>query len=494
MRTRIAVIGAGVSGLSAAYRLHQLVPNAQISLLEASGRLGGVIRTERRDGALIEKAADNFIKMPPHAVNLCRELGLEDQLVPTRRKEQGALVVRRQRLLPIPDGFAVMAPAKVWPFLTSPILNPWGKLRAAGEIFIPAASADEDESLQDFVVRRFGQQMFDRLVQPLVGSIYTADPTRLSVAATLSRFKEMEQQHGSLIRGTWKQKAQMQKSQVQKAPAKQTSSNQPAGGARYGLFATLKQGMGQLIDALSEQLTTITVRLNSPLDELLPSESGGWRLRVGGSQPAELAADAVILAAPAPATANFLDSFSPETARQLRSVHYASCGLVHLLFRREQIAHPLNAFGLVVPLKENRNILSCSFSSEKYPGRAPRGTVLVRAYLGGACQAELLDRSDDELGKLARTELASLLGARGEPLAEFVTRQERVMPQYHVGHLQRVKRIESELQPYPTLAFAGSSLDGVGVPACVHSGRQAAEQIVNVLGQQPAADLVRNAV
>ncbi len=463
---RIAIIGGGITGLAAACHLLKHDRHFEVTIYETGNRLGGVIRTQRREGVLLESAADNFLTSPPEAVQLCRELQLDNQLLPTQPQQHGALVVRRSRLLPIPPGFAVMAPGQWWPFLRSPILSPWGKFRAACEYFVRSDRSQSDESLQSFVVRRFGKQMYERLVQPLVSSIYTADPTRLSVAATLPRFKEMEQRHGSLLRAI-----------LAERPALPLGAAR-GGGARYQLFNTLKDGMESLVEAMAARLPETSIRLQTPIRQLHQSDQGEWRLQVGGTTATWPTVDAVIVATPAPVTANLLSHVAPEAATCFREISYASCAIVHLVYRRDQIAHPLNAMGLVVPLSEKKHLLSCSFSSQKYAGRAPQGTVLLRAFVGGACQSHLLNREDAELVQMVKQDLHSWLSIGGEPLATYVMRRPDAMPQYHVGHLSRVAKIEKALERFPTLAVAGNSLYGAGIPACIRSGVRAANQVV----------------
>ncbi len=465
-RKRVAVIGGGISGLAAAHQLRKISPEFDVKLLESGSRLGGVIKTTEKDGFLIEGAADNFITTSPTAIELCNDLGLGDELIRTNPNGQGAMVLSRGRLEPIPAGFMVMAPSRIWPLLATRILTPKGKLRSGCEVFIPRKRGIDDESLQSFVCRRFGTEMFERLVQPLVGGIYTADPARLSVAATLPRFMEMERQHGSLIRGMlsgrWKQK-------------------QPAetrGGARYSQFMTLRGGMSRLIEALGKSLPSHSIQFDSTARELR-HESDGWRIRLDdGSQ---LGADAVIVAAPASHASRMLRGVDDVMTAELGQIKYTSCAVVSLAFRRDQIHHPVESFGFVVPHIENRLILSCSFSSEKYEGRAPEGTVLMRVFIGGATQSGLLRLSDVELMELAHWELARLLDIQGEPMLQHITRQRQAMPQYHVGHKQRIATINQRLEPHPTLALAGSSLSGVGVPSCIESGQKAAQRVTAAL-------------
>ncbi len=468
MKKQVAIIGGGITGLAAAQHFHEQAPDTKFILIEASHRLGGVIKTTPNRGFLIEQAADNFMTKPPVVVQLCERMGLGDQLIGTRPKGRGAMVVRNGRLRPIPPGFLVMAPSRLGPLFKTPILSPLGKLRAAFEYFVRRKTDNQDESLQSFISRRFGNQLFERLVQPLVGGIYTADPTRLSVAATMPRFLEMERQHGSLIRAMMKQRKRGK-------PPEQTS------GARYGQFAALRGGMSTLIESLQNSLPPESIKLDTPVRRIDPIPHHRWSIQLGDHRNDILEVDNVIVAAPGRHAANMLSHVDSQISNCLNEIEYSSCAIISLAYRREQIGVPLNSFGFVVPLIENRGILSCSFSSLKYEGRAPEGTILVRAYLGGACQSELLKKSDPDLFEIAKSELTSLLKITGEPLIQNLTRQTDAMPQYHLGHLERVAKIEERLRLFPNLALAGKSLYGVGVPACITSGQQAAKRILQNL-------------
>ncbi len=463
---RIAVIGGGIAGLAAAHRLRELDAAAHVTLFEASDRLGGVIDTIHQDGYLIEAGADSFITNLPWAVDLCRRVGLADQLISTDSAHRRALVVSRGRLHPVPEGFLLMAPERLWPLVRSPILSVGGKLRAAWEFLIRPRAGDADESLASFARRRLGREAFDRLVQPLVGGIYTADPEKLSLAATLPRFREMERRHGGLIRA-------MRAARKSKSDASGDDS-----GARYSLFAAPRDGMKSLVQAVSARLPADTIQLCSQV-ERIDRLGQQWKIQVRGtSATIEHTFDALIAAAPAPVAAKLLDAVDAPLAAELGGIEYAPSAVVVLGYARAQIARPLDGFGFVVPQIERRQILSASFSSVKFAGRAPQGRVLIRVFLGGALQPELVDIPDEQLCRIAETELADLLRIAGGPSLSRVFRWRGAMPQYHLGHLDRLARIRDRLDQFPTLTLAGNAFEGVGIPQCIHSGEQAAEQVV----------------
>ncbi len=463
------VIGGGITGLAAAHRLTELVPHAKIVLLESAPRLGGVLRTQRRNGYLLEHSADNFITNVPWGVDLCRRVGLADKLLQTCEQHRRALVARNGKLFPVPSGFELMAPTRLWPMLGSPILSVAGRLRVACEPFIPRRRDQADESLAAFVRRRLGREAFERLVQPLVGGIYTADPETLSLRATLPRFVEMEVRHGSLMRAAW----------AARHARRGSAGNAQVHGVRYGLFVAPKEGMGSLVDAVAARLPEGTVKLNATALRLTGSAAGGWTVVVRlGEQVEELSADGVILATPAPASAGLLAEVDPELGRELAGIEYAGCAVVLLGYRLAQFARPPDGFGFVVPEIEGRQILAASYSSQKYAGRAPDGKVLLRAFVGGAGRREVVHWSDDRLREVVTRELSELPGVKGEPELFEVSRWGGHMPQYKVGHLERVARIEARASTLPRLALAGSAYRGVGVPHCIHSGEQAAERLV----------------
>ncbi len=479
--SRIVVVGGGVSGLSAAHRLIELRDEKKIpldvTLLEAGSRLGGGIQTIRRDGFLLETGPDNFITTKPWGVALSRRIGLADRLLQTNEENRRALLVHRGRLHPIPEGFLMLAPTRFMPLVMSPLFSWRGKLRMAMDLFLPARKDNEDESLASFVIRRLGREAFERAAQPLVSGVYTADPQTLSLRATMPRFLDMEQQHGSVIKAMWREQraARLRREQA-------GQSGKPGGdsGARYSMFVTFDDGLQTLIDALASRLPEDAVRLNAGVASLtpLPQERGMPRWRVAGQDGTSSDADGVIVAAPTYRAADMVAGFDAPLAEQLRAIEYASSVVINMAYRQGDLVRPLDGFGFVVPAVENRSIIACSFSSVKYAGRAPEGFALVRCFAGGAIQPHIYAWDDDRLIAGARREMKELLGIEAAPLFALVHRHPRSMPQYPVGHLRRVAQIQENLARHPGLALVGNAYGGVGIPDCVHSGETAAEGIV----------------
>ncbi len=367
---RIAVIGGGITGLSAAHRLLELQAESarpiKITLLEAGDQLGGVMGTREIDGYRIETAADSFITDKPWAVDLQR-LGLAERLIPTDSRYRALAFVysTKGKPTPVPEGFMLLAPAKIGPLLKSPLLSPWGKLRLGCEYFLPRGKSGEDESLSHFVRRRLGREVLDRIVQPLVGGIYTSDPEKLSLQATLPRFLEMEAQHRSLIRAARLQAASRQK--------EETSGS----GARYGLFVSLRHGISELINALGDSISACDVRLQTRVSRMMASASSD-EATLEFTDGKQETFDAVIPALHAHRAADLVENISAPLADELRSIEYASSAIVVTGHRLVDVQHPLDAFGLVIPAVECRKILAVSFTSRKFPDRAPTGCVQLR--------------------------------------------------------------------------------------------------------------------
>jgi oxygen-dependent protoporphyrinogen oxidase len=463
------IIGGGISGLSAAHRLIELGTSSEsafsVTLLEASARLGGSIQTEQRDGFLIERGPDSFISEKPEAVSLAGRLGIESSLIQTNSKFRRSFIVRNGRLRPVPEGFQLLAPGRVWPFMTTDIFSFIGKARMAADLLLPRAECD-DESLASFVRRRLGREALDRMAQPMVGGIYTADPEKLSLRATLPRFLEMEREHRSIIL------AMMRNSNP-------VSKSTGVSGARYSLFLSLDRGVQLLVDELRKKIGEyphINLAVNSKAELLTRDPDNHWNVRTNDQRT--IKADGVCLALPSYAAAKLLQTTNPTLASRLDQIQFASTATVNLAYRRNGIAHPLNGFGFVVPFVEKRSLIACTFSSIKFAGRAPDDHVLLRAFVGGALQPEMFALSEDEIVDRVKLDLRNLLGTSSEPLFTQVSKWSNSMPQYEVGHLARIQAIEDEISNLPGLTIAGNSYRGAGIPDCIRSGEKAAEEML----------------
>ena len=463
----VVVIGGGLAGLAAAEKL-LAGPACRVTVVESTGRPGGVIATERRDGWLVERSADNFLAVRPEGVELVHRLGLTDELVGVDPRVRRALIWHAGRAVPAPTGFRLLAPGRAGGILGTPLLSPASRLRLLAEGFIPARDASAtDESLESFAVRRLGRQAFERLVQPLAAGIWTADPARLSMAAACPDFFAMERTHGSLWAG-------------ERARLRQAGGG-PAAGARYGQFVTLAGGMETLPRRLAAGLAERGVTfIHAAAGALARDASGRWQvpLVADGAAVPPLEADAVVVAVPAPAAARIIAGVDTALAADLAAIEYAGSAVVSLGFPRDRVAHPLDAAGMVVPRVAGRRALAVSFSSAKFPGRAPPGCVLVRVFVGGALDPATTQLPDADLTTLAREEVATLIGATGVPLLVQIDRWRGAMPQYHVGHLDRVARIEGAAAAIGTFALAGAAYRGVGIPQVIASGQVAAAAVL----------------
>ncbi|MFA5975443.1 MAG: protoporphyrinogen oxidase [Elusimicrobiota bacterium] len=460
---RVVVAGGGASGLAAAFRLQTLAKATRIPLelhlLEASERFGGCIRTSRREGFLIESGPDCFLSEKIGGLKLIQELGLSDQLLNTHSDFRRSFILRQNVLYPIPEGFYLLAPSRLLSFLRSPMMSWSGKVRLLMEPLIQRRSLP-DESLASFVRRRMGSEALEQLAQPLIAGIYAADPETLSLRATFPRFIEME--HGGGI--LW-------------ALQQPSTATRQASGARYSLFVTLRDGLQTLTDALENALPPESLHRGTTLRRLVFSPDTQENIWHAETDQGFLMVDAVVLALPAYASAQVLSELGPALAESLASIPYGSVATLNLAYRSADVGHALDGFGYVAPAREGRPVMACTFVHRKFAGRVPEGYVLLRAFLGGASQESLLANSDAELTRLALSDLSSLLNIKWKPLWTSLQRWPRSMPQYTVGHLDRLEAIERGQTQWPGLALAGNWRHGVGVPDCLESGGQAAEKV-----------------
>jgi oxygen-dependent protoporphyrinogen oxidase len=462
---KLVVVGGGISGLAAAHRAVERARETgrplSLSVLEAADRVGGTIQTEHRDGFLVEGGPDSFLSEKPWALALCRRLGLEDRLIRTDDRFRRTFVVWRGRLHPLPEGFQLLAPTRLGPLLSSRLFSWRGKLRMAADLLLPRGH-DPDESLGAFVRRRLGREALERVAQPLIAGIYTADPDELSLGATMPGFLEMERRERSVILALWRA--------TRRAPAQHAGTS----GARWSLFVTLARGMEDLVHTLAARLPEGALRLKEPVTGL--AREGRGRVATAGG--AVLDADAVVLAPEAHQVARLVRYVDPGLAHLLEGIPYASSGTVTLAYRRPDVAHPLDGFGFVVPHVERRPIIACTFSSVKYAGRAPEGHVLLRVFVGGVLNEAVLAGDDAALVRIARGQIGPLLGITGDPIFARVSRYSRAMPQYLVGHAARAEAIERAVARLPGLRLAGGAYRGVGIADCVRSGEEAAEALL----------------
>jgi oxygen-dependent protoporphyrinogen oxidase len=456
----VVIIGGGISGLAAAFRLSER--GRSILLLEQNGRVGGVMRSERVGGFLFEHGPTSLMTNHPDVFRLCEAVGLSDRLVEANASARRRYVMRNGQLLPLPSG-----PGE---FLLTPILSGGAKLRLLAEPFIGPHRDGREESVAQFISRRFGREVLDFGFDPFVSGVYAGDPERLSMQSTFSRLVEWERQSGSVVKGILFGR---------RSRSNPLSAGKPASPLKRRFFS-FQEGVGELPDAIGRKLGD-SLRLHSRVSRISPAGSG-WTIDVAESEGARrYDTRTVILASPAPAAADLIDPLEPSAARALRGIAYAPIVIVGLGFRREEVQHPLDGFGCLLPGKEGRRLLGSLWSSTIFPGRAPDGMVTLTNYLGGAKRPEMIEKSDDELIALAMDELRGWLGVTGRPQAAKIVRWPRAIPQYTLGHAGRLAEIEAGLEKRPTLALAGNYLKGVSVPDCILQAQQLADRLAGAM-------------
>jgi protoporphyrinogen/coproporphyrinogen III oxidase len=474
---RIAIVGGGISGLSAAFAIeeHRRSTGADVEyvLYEASSRLGGVLRTEYIDGCTVEAGPDSFLTEKADAADLARAVGLGDQFIGSNDAERKTYILVRGHLIPIPDGLMFMIPTKVLPVSMSPLFSWKTKLQMSQELFFPPRAADHDESVAAFVERHYGAEMVDRLADPLLSGIYGGEAANLSVRAVLPRFAEMERTYGSLGRGML---AARKKTAANKgAPSVSTSTitSKPA-----SIFTSFKGGMQQLAEAVVAQLAPTSLLTNTRV-QAIQREANSWVISAGLQSDSF---DGVVLALPAGAAAQVLRIASPELVAELAAIPYTSSITVGLGYNREVRKSLPPGFGFLVPRSEGRQLLAATFVHNKFPQRAPEDRALLRCFFAGSNAESLWSLSDQQIIATARNELQQILGSHlglhAEPLFARVYRWKSAMAQYTVGHLDRVDRIERLRQQMHGITLAGNGYRGIGVPDCVRSGQNAALELL----------------
>ena len=476
----VAIIGGGISGLATAYYLQSRAEREQrplhYLLVERSNRPGGKVVTDQVHGFgdqpfVVEGGPDSFITQKPWAMQLARELGLEDRILGTNDHLRKTYVLHRGKPTPLPDGVLMIVPTRFMPFALSPLISPLGKLRMGMDLFIPPKRDDKDETLAEFIRRRLGNEALDKIAEPLMSGISNAESERQSLLATFPRFREIEKRHGSLIKGML----------ASKRSPKPASTGKPV-----SIFTSLRGGTQELIDTLAAALTG-EIRLGTAVTSItaLPQQTGYALTFDDGTTRT---ARHVVLATPAYVSADLLRPLTPGAADLLASIRYVSTGTISFGFRRDEVAHPLNGFGVVIPRSERRPINALTWSSTKFDYRAPEGYALIRVFFGGSRNPQMIDKSDDDLLSIARSELDALMGIRAEPVMHRLYRWYNATPQYDAGHLDRVAAIVAALPA--GIHVSGSPYRGIGLPDCVHQAQGTADQIWTQLVTIPQGETV----
>lgn len=460
---RIVIVGGGIAGLAAAFYAIKNLPDAQITLIESSDRWGGKITTDRvafDDGQfIIEGGPDTFLATKPYATALCKELGIGDRLHGTNPQKKNTYVLSKGRLLPLPDGLAMMIPTNVQAILKSGLVSWFSKARMGFDFVIPAKRVNGDESLGTFVSRRLGREAYENLIEPLMSGIYAGDGDQLSLASTFPYLRDLEIKYGSLARGALQMRKQSNGKAVQ--------------GSRSA-FLTPTTGLAEIVEALVESLASkVDLHLATKALRITNSKSA-YQVELENGSTVE--ADGLILATPAYISGMLLDSIDPAIASALQSINYASTATVSLAYRQDDLPRDLDGYGYVIPRREGRKALACTWTSTKFPHRAPEGYALIRVFVGRAGQD--IPWNENELLDLAKEELKLTLQITSEPLLQRVFMWDKAMPQYNLGHPEILKQIDTALEKHPGLALAGNGYRGIGIPDCIHSGELAVKSIL----------------
>jgi protoporphyrinogen/coproporphyrinogen III oxidase len=469
---RIAIIGGGISGLSAAFALEQQrqagVPIEYV-LFESTSRLGGVLVTDHVAGCLVEAGPDSFLTEKPWAADLCRQIGLGDQLIGSNDADRKTYILANGKLVVMPDGLMFMVPTKILPTVVSPLFSLGTKFRMAREWFHPPHKADRDESVAAMVERHYGLEMVDRLADPLLSGVYGGEASQLSVRAVLPRFAEMEAKHGSLGRAMLKARSQTASFRKSKSPPRP-------------LFSSLKDGMQQMIDALVARLSAESLVTNALVQGIRRDTEATWAV-TADYETASF--DGVVVAVPAPAAAAILRSCEANLSAELLQITYSSSVTVTLGYDERVRKSLPPGFGFLVPRSEGKRMLAATFVHNKFPHRAPENRALIRCFLGGARDEAILQAPDPQIIEIVRGELDQILDLRDEPLFARVYKWKGAMAQYAVGHLERLHRIERFSANVPGVSLAGNGYMGIGVPDCVRSGTEAAGRVLTAIGLAP---------
>lgn len=475
---QIAIVGGGISGVTAAYKVLKEARNqnlpVSVELFEAK-ELGGVFKTKEHGEYRLECGPDSFFTKTPEIVELSEELSVSSKIIPTNEKKRKSLVAKEDQLIPLPEGFVMIAPSKEEPFMKTELLSENGKKRALLEKELAPRESETEESVAQFIERRFGQELLTKIAQPMVGGIYTGDVNKLSAEACLPEFVEMERTKGSIIKAL----CERQNSQT----------NSGTKGARYSAFYSFEGGMYFLIDTLRKKIVEMngaTFKTNEPVLSIRKMDGGKWSLQTKGSSSSLY--DAVIMALPASSLARVMSDLDPLITQNAGQIHCSSSCVVNLIFEKSEInPELLDGFGFVVPEESNRPLLACSYLSEKYLHRSPAEKVILRAFFGGVNNEGVLQESDSRLVELALQELKYYMKIEAKPLYTSVDRWQESMPQYTIGHHGRIKTITKRLEDLPGIFITGNFISGVGIPKCVQLATEAAKNVVSFLKVQDAA-------
>ena len=486
MSERIVIVGGGIAGLSAAFYAINKIDSGgtdyEVVLLESADYWGGKILTDRVNGFVIEAGPDTFIITKPWGVKLCKELGIADRLKGTNPHKKNTYILHNEHLHPLPGGLTMMIPTDVGAMVRTGLLSWPAKARMGMDYIKPALAESGDESLGEFVTRRLGREAYERLVEPLMSGIYAGDGDQLSLQATFPYLRDLELKYGGLIKGA----LSIRRKRTQ-------NWDESAAGSR-SIFLTPTTGLAEMVEALVSELenSSAVLRLNTRVEHIQPRETT-YRVELANGEAIE--GNKIILSTPPYVSAELIAGFAPELAKELDEIEYVTTATVSMAFRETDLPRALDGYGYVIPRREGRKALACTWTSTKFPHRAPEGYALVRAFVGRAGQEADIPWDDDSLLEIAQEELDLTLGIKAQPVLSRVFTWEKAMPQYNVGHPARLNRIEKMLDAYHGLALAGNGYQGIGIPDCIHSGELALERVFEhmpIQGEQREINDIKN--
>ena len=466
---KIVIIGGGISGLATAYSLEEIArkkgESISITLFEKNNRIGGNILTERTDGFLIEGGPDCFLSEKPWAIQLCERLGMGESLLRTNDEYRKTYILLNGHLHELPEGVILMIPTEIFPLLKSNLISLSGKIRMGMELFIPKKESSADESLSQFVRRRLGQEALDKIAAPLVAGVHAEDPDTMSVKSRFPRFVQMEEEYGSLIKGMIAKRREMRRAG--------SKGNKP----KYTMFMTLKDGLSEMPATIVQNLKMTKILTNREVADVDKRDIFKISLKNGEV----LDADTVVFATPSYETARLLTGINDSISALLNKIPYTSTATVSLAFKKESISNPMNGFGFLVPRQEKRRITGATWVSRKFSYRSPDDSVLIRCFIGGSHNEKLVFLNDKDMIEMVKGELRDIMGITSEPLLTRIYRWEKAMPQYTIGHEERLSILDKKLSEYPGMFLTGSSYRGSGISECIKDGQLTAESVLKYL-------------
>ncbi len=474
---KIAIIGGGISGLAATYALEkEIKENIQLdyTLYESEKRLGGKIWTEKKEGFILEGGPDTFVSTKPETIDLAKELGIGNQLINSSQEKTGTYIYSKGGLHQMPEGLYLMIPTRIGPFLTSGLFSWPGKIRMALDLVIPRRSGEGDETLASFIRRRLGQEALEKIAEPLVAGIHASDPEKMSLKSTFPSFLDMEKKYGSLIRAM----IVGQKKMKNAAKASMSSDDKQNKRPKYTFFVSFKEGMGQIVETIRAKISQDKIKLENKVNSikyLKDKKSDEIKYILCLEDGIEKKYDPVIITTASLQAAELLKNLMPTIANELSTIPWSTSATINLAFMKNELSEAIKGYGFVVPQVENRKIMAGTFCTNKFQGRSPEDKFLIRVFIGGSRNQDLVELDDNQLERITLEELDIITGLNAKPLFSRVFRWFKGMPQYVIGHQDMIKRIEEELIKWPGLYLAGGSYHGVGTSDCIRTGRHAAQ-------------------